>query len=128
MSLLSPSSSEQYWLRRLEKSELQMPTISKSRIIPYTHSPASPKIKYQHSPTPHLPLPPKSPKKTNIQNPSARKANIPTLYHNLISYGKAHPSADPGTKYSPAARAAYDADLAEKVLAVSPDLVVCAGW
>ncbi|CAL8578633.1 Bifunctional purine biosynthetic protein ADE5,7 [Xanthoria parietina] len=58
----------------------------------------------------------------------ARKANIPTLYHNLVPYGKAHPSADPSTKYSPAARAAYDADLAEKVLAVNPDLVVCAGW
>ncbi|KAI4208765.1 MAG: hypothetical protein LQ349_009652, partial [Xanthoria aureola] len=48
----------------------------------------------------------------------ARKANIPTLYHNLVPYGKKHPSADLNTKYSPAARAAYDADLAERVLAI----------
>ncbi|KAI4255619.1 MAG: hypothetical protein L6R42_006640 [Xanthoria sp. 1 TBL-2021] len=54
----------------------------------------------------------------------ARKAGIPTTYHNLVPYSKIHPSPDPSTKYSPAARAAYDADLAKKVLDARPDLVI----
>lgn len=58
----------------------------------------------------------------------ARAANIETAYLNLIPYGKRHPSSDPAVKYGPEARAAYDADLAEKVLSVKPDMVVMAGF
>lgn len=47
---------------------------------------------------------------------------------NLVPYGKKYPSPDSSIKYGPAAREAYDADLAEKVLKASPDFVVCAGW
>lgn len=53
----------------------------------------------------------------------ASKAGIPTTYHNLVSYRKTTPDLD-------AARAAYDADLASLILALSPRpvLIVCAGW
>ncbi|KAH3904216.1 5'-phosphoribosylglycinamide transformylase [Parastagonospora nodorum] len=54
----------------------------------------------------------------------AARASIPTTYHNLLPYKKSHPeSVD-------AARAAYDADLASLILALTPrpDLLVCAGW
>ena len=47
---------------------------------------------------------------------------------NLVPYGKRFPISDPSIKYGPAAREAYDADLAEKTLKVNPDIVVCAGW
>ena len=57
----------------------------------------------------------------------AKSASIPTAYHNLVS-GKylAAGEKDPATRK--AGREKYDRDLAELVLADSPDLVVCAGW
>ncbi len=58
----------------------------------------------------------------------ARNAGINTAYMNLVLYGKKYPSLDSSIKYGPAAREAYDADLAGKVLKANPDLVVCAGW
>ena len=51
---------------------------------------------------------------------------------NLVPYGKKCPSPDSSIEYGPAAREAYGADLAEKVLEASTDsfllLIVCAGW
>ena len=58
----------------------------------------------------------------------ARNAGIDTAYINLMPYGKKYPSSDHSIKYGPAARGAYDTDLAEKILKAKPDLVVCAGW
>ncbi|WEW58762.1 Bifunctional purine biosynthetic protein ADE5,7 [Emydomyces testavorans] len=55
----------------------------------------------------------------------AARAGIPTHYHNLLKYKKAHPATDEGVL---AARAEYDADLARLVLADSPELVVCLGF
>jgi phosphoribosylglycinamide formyltransferase len=57
----------------------------------------------------------------------AEQAGIYTTYHNLVSYKKKHPDTEAGVK---AARAQYDAELAQKILThvPSPDLVVCAGW
>ncbi|KAH6625647.1 formyl transferase [Boeremia exigua] len=54
----------------------------------------------------------------------AATAQIPTSYHNLVPYKKAHPDD------LAAARAAYDADLASLILshASKTHLVVCAGW
>ncbi|KAL5117599.1 Bifunctional purine biosynthetic protein ADE5,7 [Pleosporales sp. CAS-2024a] len=54
----------------------------------------------------------------------AANASIPTTYHNLVPYKKQHPDN------MDAARAAYDADLAKMMLALSPrpSLIVCAGW
>ncbi|KAF2126037.1 phosphoribosylglycinamide formyltransferase [Dothidotthia symphoricarpi CBS 119687] len=53
----------------------------------------------------------------------AAKASIPTTYHNLVPYKKSHPDTD-------SARTAYDTDLANIILALSPrpNLIVCAGW
>jgi len=51
----------------------------------------------------------------------AKKAGIPTSCHSLLSYKSQHETTE-------AARAAYDADLAQMILAQKPDLVVCAGW
>jgi folate-dependent phosphoribosylglycinamide formyltransferase PurN len=47
----------------------------------------------------------------------AERANIPTLYFPLKTYLAAGHS-----------REAYDADLAQMVLAYQPDLIVLAGW
>ncbi len=58
----------------------------------------------------------------------ARLSGLDTAYLNLVPYGKRYPDPDPTVKYGPAAREAYDADLAEKVLSVKPDMVVCAGF
>lgn len=55
----------------------------------------------------------------------ARKANIPTQYHNLVKYKKAHPATPEGVQ---AAREEYDAELARLILADSPELVVCLGF
>ncbi|KAF8475927.1 formyl transferase [Kalaharituber pfeilii] len=52
----------------------------------------------------------------------AANASIPTTYHNLVPYKRAH------QEDVPAARRAYDADLASIILTHSPDLIVCAGW
>lgn len=57
----------------------------------------------------------------------AQNASIPTTYHNLIA-GKYHASGERDPAVKQKAREKYDADLAEKVLADEPDLVVCAGW
>ncbi|KAB8227432.1 uncharacterized protein BDW43DRAFT_323906 [Aspergillus alliaceus] len=55
----------------------------------------------------------------------ARRANIPTHYHNLVKYKKQHPATPEGIQ---AAREEYDAELARLVLADSPDLVACLGF
>lgn len=55
----------------------------------------------------------------------ARRSNIPTLYHNLVKYKKAHPQTDEGVR---AAREEYDAELARLVLQDSPQLVACLGF
>jgi phosphoribosylglycinamide formyltransferase len=55
----------------------------------------------------------------------ARKANIPTQYHNLVKYKKQHPATTEGVQ---AAREEYDAELARLILADSPELVVCLGF
>ncbi|KAM5431220.1 Bifunctional purine biosynthetic protein ADE5,7 [Microsporum ferrugineum] len=55
----------------------------------------------------------------------AKKAGIPTTYHNLLSYKKKHPNTEEGVKK---AREEYDIDLARLVLDDKPDLVVCLGF
>jgi phosphoribosylglycinamide formyltransferase len=55
----------------------------------------------------------------------AKNAGIPTVYHNLVKYKKAHPATPEGIKV---AREEYDAELARLVLADSPELVVCLGF
>lgn len=55
----------------------------------------------------------------------ARRPNIPTLYHNLVKYKKAHPPTDDGVRE---ARQKYDAELARLVLADQPKVVVCLGF
>jgi len=55
----------------------------------------------------------------------ARKANIPTHYHNLVKYKKQQPATPEGVK---AAREEYDAELARLILADQPELVVCLGF
>ncbi|KAK1139262.1 Bifunctional purine biosynthetic protein ADE5,7 [Aspergillus melleus] len=55
----------------------------------------------------------------------ARKANIPTEYHNLVKYKKQYPSTPEGVQQ---AREAYDAELARLVLADGPELVCCLGF
>lgn len=55
----------------------------------------------------------------------ARQASIPTEYHNLVKYKKAHPATPEGVQ---AAREEYDAELARLILADQPELVVCLGF
>ncbi|PLB37735.1 uncharacterized protein BDW47DRAFT_117739 [Aspergillus candidus] len=55
----------------------------------------------------------------------ARRAGIPTQYHNLVAYKKRHPDTPEGVQ---AAREEYDAELARLVVADGPDLVVCLGF
>jgi phosphoribosylglycinamide formyltransferase len=55
----------------------------------------------------------------------ASKANIPTLYHNLVKYKKQHPATTEGVQ---AAREEYDAELARLILADGPELVICLGF
>jgi len=57
----------------------------------------------------------------------AEKASIPTAYHNLIA-GKYLAAGEKDPSAQLRGREKYDADLADLVLADSPDLVVCAGW
>lgn len=52
----------------------------------------------------------------------AQKANIPTAYHNVVSYEKRFPED------RQKAREEYDADLAKLILKDEPQLVVCAGF
>lgn len=55
----------------------------------------------------------------------AAKAGIPTTYHNLVKYKKAHPATPEGVQ---ASREEYDAELARLVIADKPDLVACLGF
>lgn len=55
----------------------------------------------------------------------AKKAGIPTSYHNLKAYKDRHQADETGVA---TARKEYDGDLAELILKDKPDLVVCAGW
>lgn len=55
----------------------------------------------------------------------AKRANIPTTYHNLVKYKKKHPSTPEGVQ---SAREEYDAELARLILQDSPDLVACLGF
>ncbi|KAK3718903.1 Bifunctional purine biosynthetic protein ADE5,7 [Vermiconidia calcicola] len=57
----------------------------------------------------------------------AKKNGIPTTYHGILPYKKKYPdnSSDPQHE---AARKAYDADLADLVLADTPSIVVSAGF
>lgn len=56
----------------------------------------------------------------------ASKAGIETSVHALKTYYTGIPKEN--TEARKAARSKFDADLAAKILAISPDLVVCAGW
>ena len=53
----------------------------------------------------------------------AQNANIPTTYHNLVPFKKRFPEDEVDQ-----ARLAYDAELANIVLADKPDLVACLGF
>ncbi|MCJ1246141.1 hypothetical protein MMC30_003346 [Trapelia coarctata] len=64
-------------------------------------------------------------RKTAFGLERAKQAGIPTEYHNLLQYKKKHPSTEEGVQ---AAREAYDADLAAKVLKDEPDLICCLGF
>lgn len=55
----------------------------------------------------------------------ARRADIPTAYHNLVKYKKQHPATPEGVQV---AREEYDAELARLVLQDAPNLVVCLGF
>jgi phosphoribosylglycinamide formyltransferase len=55
----------------------------------------------------------------------ASQAGIPTTYHNLMKYKKAHPQTPEGVQ---AAREEYDAELARLVIADKPDLIACLGF
>ncbi|KAN0122343.1 phosphoribosylglycinamide formyltransferase [Hyaloscypha variabilis] len=57
----------------------------------------------------------------------AESASIPTRYHNLVS-GKYYSKGETDQAIKQAAREKYDADLADIVMADSPDMVICAGW
>ncbi|TVY46749.1 Phosphoribosylglycinamide formyltransferase [Lachnellula occidentalis] len=57
----------------------------------------------------------------------AKAVSIPTAYHNLVS-GKYYAAGEKDPAVKAAAREKYDADLAAKVLADDPDIVICAGW
>ncbi|KAF7587351.1 hypothetical protein BBP40_007363 [Aspergillus hancockii] len=55
----------------------------------------------------------------------ARRANIPTQYHNLVKYKRQHPATPEGIQ---AAREEYDAELARLILADNPEMVACLGF
>ena len=57
----------------------------------------------------------------------AQAAGIPTTHHGVLPYKKKFPDDSPDPQFQEARRA-YDADLAQLVLADSPDIVVCAGF
>lgn len=57
----------------------------------------------------------------------AKRASIPTTYHNLIA-GRYLPTGEKDPAVRKIGREKYDADLAKLVLADEPDLVICAGW
>ncbi|KAL2815716.1 formyl transferase-domain-containing protein [Aspergillus granulosus] len=55
----------------------------------------------------------------------AKRAGIPTHYHNLVKYKKQQPATPEGVQR---AREEYDAELARLVLDDKPDLVACLGF
>jgi phosphoribosylglycinamide formyltransferase len=57
----------------------------------------------------------------------AEQASIPTTYHGILPFKKRHPDTSENPQFQEA-RQAYDLELAEKVLADKPDLIVCAGF
>lgn len=57
----------------------------------------------------------------------AEAKDISTTYHGILPYKKQHPDDSEEPQFEQA-RQAYDADLAEIVLANTPDIVVCAGF
>ncbi|KAK5132443.1 hypothetical protein LTR08_009054 [Meristemomyces frigidus] len=57
----------------------------------------------------------------------AEAAHIPTTYHGILPYKKKQPDTSENPQWQ-AARRAYDAGLAQVVLADQPDIVVCAGF
>jgi phosphoribosylglycinamide formyltransferase len=57
----------------------------------------------------------------------AEAASIPTTYHNLIA-GKYYKAGEPDAAMKQKGREKYDKDLANIILADSPDIVICAGW
>ena len=65
-------------------------------------------------------------RKTAFGLERAKKAGIPTAYHNLVSYKSRFPDSEGGAFLE--ARRNYDNDLAKLVLEDKPDIVVCAGW
>ncbi|KAK9377512.1 formyl transferase [Lipomyces chichibuensis] len=56
----------------------------------------------------------------------ARNADIPTLVHDLQQYYKDIPKDDKDRRRQ--MRKTFNVDLAQKVLNIAPDLIVCAGW
>ncbi|KAK4546021.1 hypothetical protein LTR36_002158 [Oleoguttula mirabilis] len=54
-------------------------------------------------------------------------AHIATTYHGILPYKKRHPDNSENPQWQEARRA-YDAELAQLVLADKPDIVVCAGF
>ena len=57
----------------------------------------------------------------------AKDAGIPTIYHGILPYKKKYPDNSDNPDFAEARRA-YDADLADIILADNPDIVVCAGF
>jgi phosphoribosylglycinamide formyltransferase len=57
----------------------------------------------------------------------AKQAGIPTTYHGILPFKKKYPDTSENPHFQ-AARHAYDLELAEKVLADKPDIVICAGF
>ena len=58
----------------------------------------------------------------------AQNAGIPTHYHNLLPYKRAHADDDADADGVTKAREEYDAELARLILADGPDVVVCLGF
>ncbi|KAK9355275.1 formyl transferase [Lipomyces doorenjongii] len=56
----------------------------------------------------------------------ARNADIPTIVHDLQQYYKDIPKDDKDRRKQ--MRKTFNVDLAQKVLNIAPDLIVCAGW
>ena len=57
----------------------------------------------------------------------AQARDIPTTYHGILPFKKKYPDTSETPQFEEARRA-YDAQLAEIVLAARPDIVVCAGF
>jgi len=64
-------------------------------------------------------------KKSALGLKRAEKAGIPTAYHNLIAGQKYLKKGEEDKETIRRGREAYDADLAQLVLADQPDMVVC---